>query len=77
MIDRKHSIFGDYILVDKKPPSAGELKDAHAEIVNYNALWGKYISVVVGKWGIGSLPTEKGFAEWLQKQGRKEQVNGK
>jgi hypothetical protein len=69
MIERRHSIFGDYILGGKTPPppNAG-LKEARTEIADYNTLWEKYTSEVVSKWGISSLPTEKGFSKWLQKQ---------
>ena len=33
----------------------------------YRVLTGKYTASISGKWGIGSIPTEKGFEEWLNK----------
>lgn len=63
-IKRKHSIFGDYLT--GSPPD-GELKEAQAEISDYNTLWSKYVSEISGEWGVGSLPTEKGFNEWVQR----------
>ena len=65
-VARRHSIFGDYILVDKKSPSADELSKAQVEIADYNALWRKYTNETSGKWG--SMLTKKGFAKWLQQQ---------
>ena len=65
---RRHSIFGDYILADKKHSSADVPDDVLAKIRDYNALWSRYAKDVVGKWGLASVPTEKGFAEWLNKK---------
>lgn len=60
---RKHSVFGDYYycISQGDKPSSSEL----CEIANYNTLWKKYLSSL----GWGDLPTEKGFEEWLTKNG--------
>jgi hypothetical protein len=66
---RRHSIFGDYVIAGKNQPQPSE--DELTEIRDYNALWKRYADEISGKWGIGSVPTENGFAEWLDKQTKK------
>lgn len=61
----KHSIFGNYILVDKKHSPANVSTATLTEIRDYNALWSKYTKDIASKWGTSGIPTEKGFAEWL------------
>ena len=73
MVVRKHSIFGDYILVDKRHSLGSEAKDGLiVEIESYNILWRRYSSEI----GWSSIPTEEGFIKWLQKHNkRKEEQN--
>ena len=71
---RRHSIFGDYILVDKPHPRTNvPVGDVLADIRDYNALWGRYAKEVSGEYG--SILTEKGFEKWLQNQMKKEAKN--
>lgn len=75
-INHKHSIFGDYLTGDVKSIPVDELDGTLLEIEDYNALWRRYTNEILGKWGLGSIPTEKGFEEWLQRQ-LKEVSNGR
>jgi hypothetical protein len=52
-------------------PLSNSLDDAA-----YKELTGRYTANISEKWGTGSLPTEKGFEEWLRKQ-LKEVSSGK
>lgn len=72
-VNRRHSIFGDYILVNKKGSPADVSADVLSEVKDYNALWVQYAREVASTWG--ASPTEKGFAEWLNKI-TKEASNG-
>lgn len=60
-VTRKHSVFGDYTVA---PKGARVDKELLGAIADHNDLWDKYSREVLGKWG--SLPTEKGFQEWLK-----------
>jgi len=73
---RKYSIFGDYVLVNKNSSPVDIPDDILTELRDYNTLWSRYAKEISGKWGLGSIPTEKGFAEWLAKLTR-EVSNGK
>lgn len=67
-VKRIHSIFGDYLTGDPKQMPPNEFKKLQEDIALFNSLWTKYLDSIKGEWGIGSIPTDKGFTEWLQKQ---------
>jgi len=67
---RRHSIFGDFFIRDKKspPPTDEELKDLEL----YNKLWRMYFNEECSGWG--SWPTKGGFERWLQRKVREEEI---
>ena len=67
-IKRAHSIFGDYLVGNTNCKSPSEHGCEQTEIEEHNILWKKYVDCVSGKWGIGSIPTEKGFAKWISEK---------
>ena len=63
----RHSVFGDYLIRDTKTMPANELKEAQIKISDYNALWIRYVNETSSRFGVGGIPTEKGFSEWLNR----------
>ena len=66
----RHSVFGNYITGDTTKIPTADLEKLRADTVLYNTLWARYLDSTKGKWGVSSIPTEKGFTEWLQRQAK-------